>query len=143
MANVFIFFHHPIYVPVGSLKSGTSDLCHELSQPSATNFQNIVAQHKNVAFVIASHDHLYYNPQNPNNVTVGPAHFSGSPPSYVVSGGAGAPLAKFNPAYSGSMYNYLRFTVTGGIVTTQIVPISPPVPGSQSCISTESPPCND
>lgn len=73
--NVFIFMHHPLHA---------KDPKAALDTASARAIENLLVNHSNVAFVLAAHEHLYYNPQRTN----------GGPPLSVVTGGAGAPLEK-------------------------------------------------
>jgi hypothetical protein len=96
-ANVFILMHRPIYAQKSSS---------QLAKGCRDELTTLFAKYPNVRYVLASHEHLFYQPAKTDR----PA-----PPSYVVSGGAGAPLAK------GGYYNYLVFTVDGGQVTFKTV----------------------
>ncbi|HJW86997.1 MAG TPA: hypothetical protein VJ440_10225 [Candidatus Brocadiaceae bacterium] len=40
-----------------------------LAPDSLAKLSNIRAKHKNISYVLASHEHLYYNPQYPGNTT--------------------------------------------------------------------------
>ncbi|HEV3458944.1 MAG TPA: metallophosphoesterase [Thermoanaerobaculia bacterium] len=96
MTNVFILMHRPIYAQKSSS---------QLAQSCRDQLLQLFAQYPNVRYVMASHEHLFYQP----STTQPPP-----PPSYVVSGGAGAPLA------TGGYYNYLVFTVNGDQVTFEV-----------------------
>jgi hypothetical protein len=96
-ANVFILMHRPIYAQKASS---------QLAKSCRDQLEKLFAGTKNVRYVLASHEHLFYQPSQLDH----PA-----PPSYVVSGGAGAPLAK------GGFYNYLVFTVDGSQVSFTMV----------------------
>lgn len=106
--NVFIFMHHPIY---GS-QNGS-----ELRSSCAGAIVNLVKNYPNVAYIIGGHEHHYFNPQSPSNLTTPPQRNGSGGPQYIVSGGAGAPLL------AGGFYHYLLFTVTGKQVSVQLVRI--------------------
>ena len=108
--HVFIFMHHSVYA---------SDPTAALDRASGNAIKQIISQFRNVSFLLAAHEHLYYNPQSPNDVTHAPSHNAGEPPTYLVSGGAGAPLN----SGPGGYYHYLVFNVHGKKVVPQIVPI--------------------
>ncbi|MBV8202456.1 MAG: metallophosphoesterase, partial [Acidobacteria bacterium] len=93
VTNVFIFMHRPIYAQKSSSR---------LAKGCRDQLKDLFAQYPNVRYVMASHEHLFYQP----STTKPPA-----PPSYVISGGAGAPLA------AGGYYNYLVVTVNGNQVS--------------------------
>ena len=76
-------------------------------------FQN----HDNIAYVLAAHEHLYYNPQAPDNMTDVPGWTAGDPIRRLVSGGAGAPLNEGKWGF----YHYLIFTVDGDRVSVKLV----------------------
>jgi hypothetical protein len=95
--NVFILMHRPIYAQKASS---------QLAKSCRDQLENLFAGTKNIRYVLASHEHLFYQPSQLDH----PA-----PPSYVVSGGAGAPLA------NGGFYNYLVFTVDGSQVSFTMV----------------------
>jgi hypothetical protein len=97
ITNVFIFMHRPIYAQKKSSR---------LAKSCRDELEKLFAKYANVRYVLASHEHLYYQPSKLDHAP---------PPSYVVSGGAGAPLAK------GGFYNYLVFTVDGSQVTFKMV----------------------
>jgi hypothetical protein len=95
--NVFILMHRPIYAAKASSR---------LTKSCRDQLETLFAKYPNIRYVLASHEHLFYQPIKLDH----PA-----PPSYLVSGGAGAPLA------TGGFYNYLVFTVDGGQVTWKMV----------------------
>jgi 3',5'-cyclic AMP phosphodiesterase CpdA len=97
IANVFILMHRPIYAQKKSS---------QLTKSCRDELEKLFAKYSNIRYVLASHEHLFYQPAALDH----PA-----PPSYIVSGGAGAPLAK------GGYYNYLVFTVDGAQVTWKMV----------------------
>jgi hypothetical protein len=102
--NVFVLMHRPIYAQKSSsrLAKGCRDL-----------LKDLFARYPNVRLVMASHEHLFYQP---------PATKPPPPPSYVISGGAGAPLA------AGGWYNYLVVTVDGTQASFQVCK-----PGTGTC----------
>ncbi len=114
--NVFLFMHHPIHgygrYPVD-----------ELYRPSSDQLLKLISNYNNIAYVITAHEHLYYNPQDPRNIS-NSRHESPGPPLYLVSGGAGAPLTvpqvgdKTGP---GAFHNFLIFRVKGPRVNMEVV----------------------
>jgi 3',5'-cyclic AMP phosphodiesterase CpdA len=108
-AHVFIFLHRPL---VGY--QGKDQLC----SANVTEMQTIFKDYPNVSYVVAGHQHLYYNPQGTNEF--GPPPERTDParvPFYLVSGGAGAPLHKKG------FYHYLVFTVDHATVSVQVEPV--------------------
>jgi hypothetical protein len=117
-AHIFVFMHHPI-MPARSTSG--------LNQAEAAALQALFQKYPNVSYVIAAHEHLYFNA---TGTTLKPADRqdpSTAGPSYVVSGGAGAPLESC-PGSAGancsSFYHYLVFEVDGDTVKVQVVPVS-------------------
>jgi hypothetical protein len=113
-AHIFIFMHHPI-MPA---RSGSS-----LSPPIAQVLQALFAQYPNVSYVIAAHEHLYFNA---TGTTLKPADRqepSSNGPSYLVSGGAGAPLDSCPGGAGGNCadyHHYLLFEVDQDTVRVQV-----------------------
>ena len=110
--HIFVFMHHPIK---------PSNDASGLDATTAANLEKIFADHPKVSYVLAAHEHLYYN-ANTNTLTP-PQWKKGSPPVYLVTGGAGAPLDTCgnNPGYCNAFYHYLVFTVDGDKVDVQVV----------------------
>lgn len=105
VTNVFILMHRPIYAQKKSSR---------LTKSCRDQLEALFAKYSNIRYVLASHEHLFYEPAKLDH----PA-----PPAYLVSGGAGAPLA------TGGFYNYLVFTVDGNQVTwTMVKPAATPSP---------------
>ena len=75
-----------------------------------------------LSFVFASHQHLFYFYDPTGKIgQKGPftrTDPSSNGPSFIVTGGAGAPLS------SGGYFHYLTVNVSGNNVTVTIVPIS-------------------
>lgn len=113
MAHVIIFMHHP--VKPYEKKDG-------LDKASKKALEDLFAGYKNVSYVISGHEHMYFNPQGPNDqFTPPPARTDPSqPPTYLVSGGAGAPLKSNTP---GSFFHYLVFTVNGNQITPSLIKV--------------------
>jgi hypothetical protein len=116
-AHIFVFMHHPI-MPA---RSGSS-----LNPAIAQALQTLFAQYPNVSYVIAAHEHLYYNA---TGTTVKPNDRqdpSPNGPSYLVSGGAGAPLDSC-PGSAGAncaaYHHYLVFEVDKDTVRVQVVKV--------------------
>ena len=58
--HIFIFMHHSVYAK--EPKAG-------LDQASANAIKQIIANYPNVAYLLSAHEHLYYCPNAPSNVT--------------------------------------------------------------------------
>jgi calcineurin-like phosphoesterase family protein len=118
-AHIFVFMHHPI-MPSNS-SSG-------LNAADAGALQALFQKYPNVSYVIAAHEHLYFNA---TGTTLAPADRkdpSTAGPSYLVSGGAGAPLGYCPGAVANcqSFHHYLAFEVDGDTVKVQVVPVTSP-----------------
>ncbi|HVT57339.1 MAG TPA: metallophosphoesterase [Thermoanaerobaculia bacterium] len=112
-AHVFIFMHHPIKPK--DPKAG-------LDPHSAKQLTDLFSGYPNVSYVLAAHEHLYFNPQDPANVATVPSRTDpAGPPTYLVSGGAGAPLNKHTPPAQGGFHHYLVFQVAGNQVGVTLV----------------------
>lgn len=108
-AHIFIFMHRPI-----EGYKGEDQLCAK----NVTELKDLFKKYKNVSYAVAGHQHMYYNPQGPEQFGPPPVRTDPSqPPYYLVSGGAGAPLKKKG------FYHYLIFTVDGNNVSVQVVPL--------------------
>lgn len=109
--HTFLFIHHPI-------KPKKADM--GLNKANADELTALFARHRNISYVLGSHEHLYFNPQT-NDISAPPNRTAPStaPPIYLVSGGAGAPLSG-TPA-DGGFYHYLVFTVTGNSIQVRMV----------------------
>jgi len=114
-AHVFIFMHHPIEPEKKS--SG-------LEKASAKALKKLFEGYSNVSFVLGAHEHLFFNPQDPANVATIPSRKDpGGKPYYLVSGGAGAKLAK---DAAGAFFHYLVFEVSKDRVDVTLKKLPPP-----------------
>ena len=115
--HIFVFMHHPI-MPA---RSGSA-----LNSANAQALQALFARYPNVSYVIAAHEHLYYNATGTTLKPVDRQDPSPNGPSYLVSGGAGAPLDSC-PSGAGAncaAYNhYLVFEVDKDTVRVQVVKV--------------------
>jgi Calcineurin-like phosphoesterase len=117
-AHIFVFMHHPI-MPAKS-ESG-------LNQADAAALQALFKKYPNVSYVIAAHEHLYFNA---TGTTLAPSDRqdpSTEGPSYLVSGGAGAQLESCPGSAGsrcGSFNHYLAFEVDRDTVKVQVVQVS-------------------
>jgi hypothetical protein len=111
-AHIFVFMHHPIKPN----KAGSA-----LNAATAATLAQLFATTANVSYVLAAHEHLYYN-ANTSTLTP-PTWQPGSAPIYLVTGGAGAPLDKCgdNTGYCEAFFHYLVFTVNGDTVNVQVI----------------------
>jgi Calcineurin-like phosphoesterase len=108
-AHIFVFMHHPI-MPAKS-SSG-------LYGPNASDLQALFQSYPNVSYVIAAHEHLYFNATGTGLTDPAP-----SGPSYVITGGAGAPLDNCPDSATTncvSSNHYLVFRVDGDAVTLEL-----------------------
>lgn len=109
LAHVFIFLHHPV-VPYKSDDG--------LDSESVQKLQALFANYSNVSYVVAGHEHMYYNPQGNGALVLPPSRTDPTSPAqapyYLVSGGGGAPLKKNT---TGSFFHYIVFQVNGATVT--------------------------
>jgi 3',5'-cyclic AMP phosphodiesterase CpdA len=110
-AHTFVFMHHPI-----KPKKSTMGL----NKKNAKALMELFSRHSNISYVLASHEHLYYNVQT-GDASAPPSRKDPSkkPPYYLISGGAGAPLTG-KPAHGG-FHNYLVFQVQGDRVSASLV----------------------
>jgi hypothetical protein len=116
---IFIFMHRPMEPsksPAGLDAAITAAL------------KKVFAKYKNIAYVLAGHQHQYYNAltRDTSPPPCLPAK-GNSPPFYLVTGGAGAPLsgdkddeeqAELDPK---AFYNYLVFQVKAHSVKATVV----------------------
>ena len=116
--HIFVFMHHPIK---------PSKAASGLDSVTAATLEQIFAQYSKVSYVLAAHEHLYYNA---SGSTKTPSSWTtGMSPIYLVTGGGGAELDKCgsNPNnYCGEFHHYLVFTVAGPTVTVQVVELQKP-----------------
>jgi hypothetical protein len=122
VAHIFIFMHRPLHGEKSDDEVGPS------SVKEIARFQSLLEPgsgtwpYPKVSFIFSSHEHLFYF-YDPKGTVGQKGPFtrtdpSTAGPSYILSGGAGAPL-------SGSGYfHYLTVTVNGATVTATIVPIN-------------------
>jgi hypothetical protein len=123
---IFIFMHRPMLPKSGGVG---------LDAASTAKLKAIFAKYKNIAYVIAAHEHLYFNAltsdDSPPPCLSQPMcpETGNCPPFYLVSGGAGAPLSgdkdeeeeeagEFDPD---AFHNYLVFQVSANAVKATLV----------------------
>jgi Calcineurin-like phosphoesterase len=107
--HTFLFMHHPIIPSTPEMG---------LNKRNAEELIKLFKKHSNIDYVFASHEHLYYNVQT-KDASPPPSRTAPSrtPPFYLISGGAGAPLTQG----VGGFYNYLLVTVDGNSVSVQLI----------------------
>jgi hypothetical protein len=114
--HIFVFMHHPI-----KPKNSSSGL----DSVTAANLAGIFSSYSNVSYVLAAHEHLYYNANSSKKTPPSWTSGKSQPPIYLVTGGAGAPLDKCGGktanTYCGKFFHYLVFTVDGPSVSVQLV----------------------
>ena len=127
VAHIFLFMHRPIHDDNGSqivAPSAGTDYANRLAAFCALIDNNT---HPKVTFVFASHDHrlfVYPTPSNPNGPFMRSAPTSDNP-TFIVTGGAGAPLTGCSGTTgpAGSYFHYIAVGVDGGNVTATVVPL--------------------
>lgn len=107
--HIFIMMHYPIK-PRRQQDS--------LNPDSLKKLTDILERYKNISYVLASHEHLFYNPQDPDNVNTVAPFKAGEPTRYLVSGGAGAAI--YVPPADGGFHHYLIIEVDGDNVSVEI-----------------------
>ena len=98
-----------------------------MNPPNATTLQALFKQYPNVSYVIAADEHLYFNATGTTLCPADRQDPSTQGPSYVVSGGAGAPLdtcPSGSGANCGSFNHYLLFEVDQATVKVQVIPLA-------------------
>ena len=119
VAHIFLFMHRP-------LEASPVDPEGQLAQASRDPLKAILddtAKYPNLSVVFASHQHLFSFHDKANPYQTGPFQRTdpaGAKPLYVVSGGAGAPLAKKATPATGGYHNYLLVQVKGAEVTVTV-----------------------
>ena len=120
--HIFIFMHRPM--EPSKVKAG-------LDADSTKALKDIFAKHKNIVYVLAGHQHQYYNALT-KDIAPPPCVPSkgNSPPFYLVTGGAGASLSgdkdgdeedEDDELIPGAFYNYLVFEVKAHKVKATLV----------------------
>ncbi|MBI3269158.1 MAG: metallophosphoesterase [Planctomycetes bacterium] len=109
--HVFIAMHYPM----NAYDPARDNLFGESRQALVDLFK----KYPNISFVLASHEHQFYNPQDPNNVTTVAPFQAGGPTQYLISGGAGASFYSGQPQLW-AFHHYLLFEVDGAKVSVTI-----------------------
>ena len=78
----------------------------------------LFAKYSNISYVLASHEHYFYNPFDETNVSTVPVFRAGGPTRYLISGGAGASF--WDPSQIWAFHHYLVFQVSGEAVNVTI-----------------------
>jgi hypothetical protein len=130
VAHIFLFMHRPIHDDNGSqivAPTPGTDYANRLAQ-----FRSLIDTnaHPKVTFVFASHDHrlwVYPAPSNPNGPFTRSAPATENP-TFIVTGGAGAPLEgckhpAANGGPAGAYFHYMVVSVDGANVTVSVNPL--------------------
>jgi hypothetical protein len=113
-AHIFIAMHYPLRaLAEGPPGTKWDDRLNPTDREALTK---LFANYKNIAYVLAAHEHLYFNPADPDNIADVPSWKSGDPTRYIISGGAGAPLNRGKWGF----HHYLVFKVDGDRVTATL-----------------------
>jgi Calcineurin-like phosphoesterase len=120
--HIFILMHYPMQ---GKAANPPDRLIDSSSSKLADILSDHQAKYANIRFVLASHEHQYYNPQDPANDATVPTRSAGDEPYYLISGGAGAPIHDLGQK-PGHFYHYLVFDVSGDEVSVTIHKLDAP-----------------
>ena len=124
VTHIFLFMHRPIH-DQGSHQIGIAKMNEYGTQVEAFRKAIDHGGYKKLLFVFASHDHRFY--VYPNGASLsGTSPGSGGEPVFLITGGAGAPLAgcsKGGSGKDGAYYHYLSVAVDGANVTITPVPL--------------------
>lgn len=114
--HIFVFMHHPIK----PAKQGS-----RLNQENADELEKLFAKYKNVSYVIAAHEHIYFNASSDSLTPAAKKSGSADGAVYLVSGGAGAPLdsCPSDATNCSAVHHYLVFEVDGDKVDVKMVPV--------------------
>jgi hypothetical protein len=123
VAHIFLFMHRPIHDDnksrLAPLRETKSDYAERLK-----TFRDLIdsTSHPKVTFVFASHDHRLYVHDNGKLERTAPTTKA---PTFIVTGGAGAPLSgcKNGGTPAGSYFHYAAVTVDGANVSVEVVPL--------------------
>lgn len=115
--HVFIAMHYPVYPKEGL---GGWGLASQLDDDSRDYLMHLLKDPKyaNVSFVFASHQHLFFNHNDPDNLDSVKPFTAGEATRYMISGGAGA--WKSVSAKEGGFFHYLKVNVDGKNVSVTI-----------------------
>lgn len=115
--HIFVFMHHPIMAASKHM---------QLNQENADTLETLFARYQNVSYVIAAHEHIYFNASGDKLTPQSKTSHSSAGPVYLVSGGAGAPLGscpKHAKKNCSNSHHYLVFKVNGDKVDVKVVMI--------------------
>jgi serine/threonine-protein phosphatase CPPED1 len=101
----FVFMHVPLYDPRNESDIKNDDE-HSLGDVNQAKELNDLFDQYNVTMLFSSHIHAYYN-----------GTWGKTP--YIITGGAGAPLAKVGPEHS--FYHYILITVSNQRVNFELI----------------------
>jgi len=126
VAHIFIFMHRPIHGEQAQDDLGPSSI------PQIATFDSYLQSpsYTKLSVVFSSHEHLFYIYDPTGKMPAGGPYTRTDPskkgPTFVVTGGAGAPLSKSG---TGAFNHYLQVTVNGNLVTVTVVQL-PPMPNN-------------
>ncbi|HEY2830150.1 MAG TPA: metallophosphoesterase [Thermoanaerobaculia bacterium] len=126
VAHIFVFMHRPVHSNSHAAITAKGDSAYAQRLKAFRDTLDTKANDK-MTFVFASHDHLLYVYPEPKAAN-GPFHRSvpaTKKPTFIVTGGAGAPLEGCNktPPPSGAYYHYMTVSVDGADVTVTVDPL--------------------
>ena len=125
VAHIFFFMHRPIHDDNGSQMEPTT--AGTAYADRLIQFRSLLDTntHPKVTFVFASHDHrlwVYPTPSNADGPFTRSAPTTDNP-TFIVTGGAGAPLEGCPGTPPGAYFHYLSVAVDGPSVTVTVNPL--------------------
>ena len=108
--HIIVAMHYPIHAHYPKRDN--------LFDKSRTSLINLFAKYPNISFVLASHEHQYYNSLDPENHDIVAPFKYGDATQYLISGGAGASMKYF--PLPGGFHHYLLFEVDGDNISVTI-----------------------
>jgi 3',5'-cyclic AMP phosphodiesterase CpdA len=134
VTHIFLFMHRPIHDDGGhQIGNGKTDTSAYGTQVEAFRHDIDHGGYKKLLFVFSSHDHRYYLYPTTASLS-GTSPGAGGEPTFLVTGGAGAPLAgckKGGTGSPGAYYHYLKVSVDGANVAITVVPLYGTTPCTQ------------
>jgi hypothetical protein len=125
--NIFLFMHRPVHDDetdhqIGPVNPGDENTPYGKQLIAFTTAINAIKSPK-VSFIFASHDHRFYA------YPAGSSPFTNSAngPTFLITGGAGAPLSGCKAGgtgKAGAYYHWLQVGVNGASVTVTVMPLN-------------------
>ncbi len=106
--HIFIMMHYPMK---------PKEYQNRLNPDTHKKLSVIFKKYTNISYILASHEHIFYNPQDPENTTSVKLFSAGENTKYLISGGGGAGLWE---SEHWAFHHYLMFHVDGDEISVNI-----------------------